>query len=170
MKITTKTPTKSVLPLLNDERVQQILDAVKPYPLECPVLDMTLGEFAECSSEAYVAELLKEPLAFKAFGRVKELKIELEQVQKYLEKSEIKPTADEQNAAAGVEFPSGIERMVIDAIRWGLCNPKEGEDMADAAERVRLTTWILFQKDKAASAAFERRMQAIYTAKSKTKK
>lgn len=169
MKITTKTPTNSVLPLLNDERVQQIMDVVKPYPLDTPVLELTIGEFAEACEEAYIAKLLKEPLAFKAFGRVKELKIELEQVQKYLETLEIKPSADEQNAAAGIDFPSGIERMVIDCIRWGLCNPNEGEDMADAAERVKLATWILFQKDKAASALFERRMTAKMTAKNKKK-
>lgn len=168
MRITRKTLTREILPLLTPERVERILEAVNPYPLEKPVLAMTIGEFIACSEESYVNELLSEPLAYKAFGRVKQLRYELTMVGDYLRRYEVPPTAEEKAAAAGIDFPTAGERMVLDCIRWGLVNPKEGEDMVDAAERVRLTTWLIGAKDKAASAQFERRMQARLTKKKRT--
>ena len=161
MKITKKTLTKAVLPLLTPERVEYIVQNIPTYPLEKQVLNMTVGEFLECCQPEYTERLLAEPLAYKAFGRVAQLRKELAQVQAFIKKFDIPMSADEKAASAGIEWVDASVRMCLDAIRWGIVNPSEGEEMLEAAERVKLTTWLATMQDNACKAQFERNMAKI---------
>lgn len=169
MKITRTTKTKSILPLLNPERVEYIVQNIPPYPLDRQVLNMSLGEFLEVCQPEYMERLLAEPLAYKAFGRVAQLRKELQQVQNFLKKFDMPMSADEKAASSGIEWVDASVRMCIDAIKWGIVNPTAGEDMLEAAERVKLTTWLAAMQDNACKAMFERNMAKIREKQMKVK-
>lgn len=169
MKITKNTKTKAVMPLLTAERVEFIVQNIPTYPLEKQVLNMTVGEFLEACSPEFTAHLLEEPLAYKAFGRVAQLRKELAQVQGYIKRFDVSMSADEKSAAQGIEWVDAGVRMCLDCIRWGLVNPNEGEDMLDAAERVKLTTWIAGMQDAANKAQYERNMGTLREKQMKAK-
>lgn len=159
-----------VLPLLTEERAEYLLANVPPYPLETPVLQMTLGEYFVATTEGFTERLLKEKRAYKAFGRLRQLKSELETLGKWLKRFDVPMSADEQAAAASVEFPSAEQRMVLDVIRWGLVVPREGEDILDAAERVKLSAWLLAHQEHVCNALFERNLSKIREKQSKVRR
>lgn len=93
-----------VLPLLTEERAEYLLANVPPYPLETPVLQMTLGEYFVATTEGFTERLLKEKRAYKAFGRLRQLKSELESLGKWLKRFDVPMSADEQAAAANAIY------------------------------------------------------------------
>ena len=159
-----------VLPLLTQERAEYLVANIPPYPLETPVLSMTLGEYFTATTEEYTDKLLREKRAYKAFGRVRQLKAELEALSKWLKKYDVPMSADEQAATTNIEFPSAEQRMVLDVIRWGLVVPREGEDILDAAERVKLSAWLLAHQEHACNALFERNLSKIREKQSKVRR
>ena len=155
MKIDRHTRTKRVLPLLSEERLQIILDQVPAVPLKKAVLEMTVGEFIEATDENYVASLLTERRALKAFGRVKQYRQEMKAVYDYLSRYETSTTSEERRAANGIDFPSAQETMLMECVEFYHLRS------TDEAQRLPLSDYLLMKKYKGANALFQRRHQEI---------
>lgn len=157
MKITKRTLTRDILPLLTQDTLKELLEKVPAVPLKKPVLSMTIGEFSEIveDEELYIANILKTRKALKAFGMLKQFKQEMEALGKFFKQFEIKRTPEEEAAGKGVLFPSFIQRVLIDCVKWfGLHSTKE-------AEKVKLSDYLTFWQDEAANMLYQRNFQKL---------
>ncbi len=166
MKITKKTLTKDILPLLTQDTLKELLEKVPAVPLEKPLLSMTVGEFGEIveDEDAFVAKLLKHRKALKAFGMLKQYQQEMEALAKFFKMYEIKKSQEENNAAKGVVFPNLGQRMLIDCVRWFHLNNTE------EAEKVKVSEWLTIWQDEASAALYQRNYMNIMDAKNKVKR
>ena len=166
MKITRKTLTRDILPLLTQETLKELLEKVPAVPLKKPVLSMTIGEFSEIveDEEQYIANILKTRKALKAFGLLKQYKQEMEALAKFFKMYEIKRSPEEEAAAKGVLFPSFIQRILIDCVNWFHLRSTE------EAEKVKLSEWLTFWMDEASSALYQRNFQKLLEQKHNTKR
>lgn len=166
MKITKRTKTRDVLPLLTQDTLKELLEKVPAIPLKKPLLSMTVGEFGEIieDEETYIAKLLKHRKALKAFGRLKQYKQEIEAISKFFKLYDVRRTADESNAAVGIKFPNLGQRMLIDCVKWFHLNSME------EAEKVKLSAWLTMWQDEAANALYQRNYTKILEQKSKAKR
>ena len=165
MKITKRTKTKDILPLLTQDTLKELLEKVPAMPLKKPLLFLTVGEFSEIieDEEIYIAKLLKHRKALKAFGLLKQYKVEMESLAKFFKMYEIKRTQEEEAATKGVVFPNLAQRMLVDVVKWfGLHSTKE-------AEKVKLSEWLTFWMDEAANMLYQRNYQKILEQKHKSK-
>ena len=166
MKITNRTKTSEVLPLLNEERLEQLLEIV-PEINDKSVLSMTVGEFASLidDGENFVSEYLsKEHRALKAFGTIKSWRRQIKELSDFLKKFEIKRTADEDEAARTVLFPSFGMKMMLTCTRYfHLKSLKE-------AESVPVNEWLAIFQEEASNALFQYRFNKILENKQKSKK
>ena len=165
MKITKRTKTKDVLPLLTQDTLKELLEKVPAVPLGKPLITLTVGEFGEMveDEETYIGKLLKHRKALKAFGRLKQYKQEIEAISKFFKLYDIRRTADESNAAIGIKFPNLGQRMLIDCVKWFHLNSME------EAEKVKLSAWLTMWQDEAANALYQRNYSKILEQKHKSK-
>lgn len=161
MLITRRTKTKEILPFLNDSTIQQILDAVDEVPLEKPLLEMTIAEFAETMEEDYVLSFLKEKYLWKAFGKIKSLKRQTEEITKFLNMNNIKPSKDQESAAIGVVFPDMVEQMLIRVTEFFHLRS------FDEAENVKLSNYLLIHQKDSSEAKFKHQWDRLIEMKSK---
>lgn len=166
IRITHKTKTKDILPLLNAESIERLLDAVPEYPLETAVLSMKIRQFAEIltDEEAFITQTLKEKRALVAFGRLKSYKRQIEEFTNFLKLYDIKRTAEENAASKGIVFPNMSQRMMSDCVRY--FHLKSFEE----AEGCTVSDWLMVFQEDAANALYQRRIHEIYEKKSKQKK
>lgn len=165
MRIDKHTKTKRILPLLTKETLEDLLAKVPAMPLRKPLLQMTVGEFADILEDEtqYIANILAARKAFKAFGRLKQFRIELEQIQKFMKLYDHTPSQEEKAAEKGVRFPSFGQRMLIDCVKFfGLHSFKE-------AEKVPLSEWLTVFQSEASSVLYQRNYQRIMEQKQKLK-
>ena len=167
MQITKRTRLKELLPLLTDkERLDSVLDGIEEYPLKKDVISMNIGEFSEIvlDEEAWVKKMFRpNERAYKALGRVKNYKRQMEQLMNWIKKFNIKQTADEKQAAIGVDFPDFISRMLITVTEFfKLSSFKE-------AEKVPLADYLLILQDQSSSIQYQRNYQKIIDLKNKSK-
>ena len=165
MRITRKTLTKDILPLLTQATLKELLEKVPAVPLKKPVLAMSIGEFGEMveDEETYIGKLLKHRKALKAFGMLKQYKQEIEAISKFFKLYDVRRTADESNAAIGIKFPNFGQRMLIDCVKWFHLNSME------EAEKVKLSAWLTMWQDEAANALYQRNYSKILEQKHKSK-
>lgn len=166
MRITNKTLTRDVIPLLTQETLRELLEKVPAMPLKKPVLAMTVGEFGEIvdDEDAFVAKLLKHRKALKAFGLLKQYRQEMEALSKFFKLYDTKKTQEETAAAKGIVFPNLAQRMLIDCVRWFHLNSTE------EAEKVKLSEWLTLWQDEAANVLYQRQYMNIMDAKNKAKR
>ena len=166
MKITKRTKTKDILPLLTQDTLKELLEKVPAMPLKKPLLAMTVGEFGEIveDEDAFVAKLLKHRKALKAFGMLKQYKKEMEALSKFFKMYEIKKSQEETAAAKGITFPNLGQRMIIDCVKWFHLQSTE------AAEKVKLSDWLTFWMDEAANMLYQRNYQKILEQKNQAKR
>lgn len=167
MLITKKTKTKHLLPLLNtQEKIDQVIEAMEPYPLKKEVLSMTIGEFSHVvlEEQEFIKELLSEKLAYKAFGRIKSFRIQMEQLSKWMKKLEVKQSQDEKAASIGVDFPDLIQRMLITVTKFFHLKS------FDEAEKCSLSDYLLIFMDQASDVKFQRNYQKLLEMRQKVKK
>ena len=165
MQINKHTKTKNVLPLLTKETLEDLLAKVPAVPLRKPLLKMTVGEFADILEDEtqYIANILGCRRALKAFGRLKQSRTELEQIQKFMKLYDHQPTQEEKAAENGVVFPSFGQRMLIDCVKFfGLKSFKE-------AEKTPLSKWLTIFQSEASSVLYQRNYQRIMEQKQKLK-
>lgn len=166
MRITNKTLTRDILPLLTQATLKELLEKVPAIPLKKSVLAMTVGEFGEIveDEDAFVAKLLKHRKALKAFGLLKQYKQEMEALAKFFKLYEYHKTQEENAAAKGITFPNLGQRMIIDCVKWFHLQSTE------AAEKVKLSDWLTFWMDEASSSLYQRNYSKILEQKSKAKR
>lgn len=168
MKITHRTRVKDILPLLTEKRMERLLRDIPEYPLNKPILSMTIGEFAEIlmDEQAYILTLLNpRERAWKAFGRLKSFKRQMEEISKIFEKMQVKHTAIEKQAMIGVDFVPFIGNLLLTAVRvFHLHSMKE-------AESIPLSDIIIVMQDNFSSLQYQRNYSRIMEDqyKSKTK-
>lgn len=163
MLITKKTKTKDVIPFLNEENFEKILKAVDEYPLEKPLLEMTIGEFIEALEEGYAMKYMEEKYVYKAFGKLKSYKNQMEMISKYLQLNDIEPSADQKAAANGVHFLTFEEGMLYKAAEF--FNLKSFEE----AENVKLSNYMLIHKKESSEAKFQHNWNKIIETRNKAK-
>lgn len=165
MKITKRTKTRDVLPLLTQDTLKELLEKVPAVPLDKPLITLTVGEFGEMveDEETYIGKLLKHHKALKAFGKLKQYKQEIEAISKFFKLYDVRRTADESNAAVGIKFPNLGQRMLIDCVKWFHLNSME------EAEKVKLSAWLTMWQDEAANALYQRNYSKILEQKHKSK-
>lgn len=158
MLITKKTKTKDILPLLTKkELLDELLDKVPPVPLKKPIISMTIKEFSNIilDEEAYINKLLSKRRALTAFGMIKTYRSEMQGLSSWLKKHEIAQTAEEKQAAADVDFPSMIERMLITVTKFFNLSSM------DKAEKRYVNEYLLILKDQTADVKYQRNYQSI---------
>lgn len=165
MQINKHTKTKSVLPLLTKETLEDLLAKVPAVPLRKPLLQMTVGEFADILEDEtlYIANILNCRRALKAFGRLKQFRTELEQIQKFMKMYDHTPSQEEKAAEKGVRFPSFGQRILIDCVRFfGLKSFKE-------AEKTPVSEWLTIFQSEASAVLYQRNYNKIMENKQKLK-
>lgn len=164
MKITRRTRVKEVLPLLNEEKMKYLLENIPEYPLNKPILAMTIGEFSEIllDEQTYIQTFMSpKEHAYKAFGRLRTFKREMEEVQKWIQKFEIKPSADEKQAAIGIDFPNFITKILITVVQFfGLHSFKE-------AEAIPLADYLVILQEQSSQIKYQRQYSKIIEMKNK---
>lgn len=164
MKITRRTKVKEVLPLLNEEKMKYLLENIPEYPLNKPILAMTIGEFSEIllDEQTYIQTFMSpKEHAYKAFGRLRTFKREMEEVQKWIQKFEIKPSADEKQAAIGIDFPNFITKILITVVQFfGLHSFKE-------AEAIPLADYLVILQEQSSQIKYQRQYSKIIEMKNK---
>lgn len=164
MLITKRTKTRDVLPFVTDKEVMdRILDAVEEVPLDKSLIEMTIAEFAETMEEGYMASLLNEKYAWKAFGKIKSFKRQTEEIGKFLKMNELKPSKDQESAAIGVVFPSFEEQMLLTVCEYFHLRS------FDEAENVKMSNYMLIQQKQSADAKFQHQYNKIIELRSKAK-
>ncbi len=161
MKVTRHTRMRNLLPLLNEERVKQLLAAIPAKPLDKPLMRMTCGEFIGALDEDYAMHFFKERRAFDAFGKYRQFLDEMEGITAYLKRYEVETNADEKAAARGVDFPTMQERILLDCVRaYSLHSTAE-------AEALPVADWLIVVKNEGSAALYQRRLNKINEAKMK---
>lgn len=115
MRIDKNTKTEEILPLLNYERVEQILKEVPAHPLKKKVIAMTVGEYVQALEPSFAMQFLKKKRAFKAFGMLKEYRKEMEEIGHLFEINSVQPTPEDRAALRGVVLPSVSEGLLLEA-------------------------------------------------------
>ena len=158
MKITRRTRVKDILFLLTEKRMEYLLDNIQEYPLDKSILSMTIGEFAEIllDEQAYVMKILSpRERAYKAFGRLRTFKREMQDVSNFMKRYEIKQTEDEKRAAVGVDFPDFIAKILITVTQFfNLHSFKE-------AEQIPLADYLIILQEQSSSIRYQRNYSKI---------
>lgn len=164
MKITHRTRVKDILPLLTEKRMEYMLDNIQEYPLDRPILSMTIGEFAEIlmDEQAYMMKILNpRERAYIAFGQLKSFKRQMEEISAWMKKYEIKQSAEEKQASIGVEFPDFIAKMLITVVQFfNLHSFKE-------AESIPLSDYLVILQDQSSAIKYQRNYSKLIEQKSK---
>lgn len=162
MLITRRTRTRDVLPFVTDkETMDRIIGAVDEVPLDKPLIEMTIAEFAETTDEDYVLRFLNEKYAWKAFGKLKSLKKQTEDITKFLQMNEVKPSKDQEQAAIGVVFPDFVQQMLLTVTEYFHLSS------FDEAEKVKMSNYMLIQQKQSAEAKFKHQWDRLIEMKSK---
>lgn len=168
MQITKRTRLKELLPLLaSKERIESVLDQIDEYPLKKDVLSMTIGEFSEIvlEEEKFIAAIMRpNERAYIALGRLKNYRRQMKQLLDWIKKFNVKQSADEKQAAIGIDFPDMMSRMLLTVTEYfHLKSFKEAED-------VPLADWLLIFQDQATSIKYQRNYSRLMEMKNRAKK
>lgn len=166
IKITKRTKTKNILPLLNESSFNRLLDAVPEYPLETSIFSMRIRQFAEIleNETEFISMLLKHKRILVAVGRVKQYKKEVESLSKFLKMYDYKQTYEEKQASHGIVYPSMAQRMLTDCVRFFCLKSFE------EAEEKTVSDWLTVFQSDAANALYQRKLHEEFEKKMKKKK
>lgn len=166
IQITYKTKTKDILPLLNAENIERLLEVMPEQPLETAIFSMKIKQFADIleDEEMFISQILKEKRALIAFGRLKTYKKQIEQFANFLKMYDFKKTSEETAASKGIVFPNLSQRMMSDCVRY--FHLKSFTE----AENCTISDWLTVFQEDAANALYQRRMHEIFEKKNKTNK
>lgn len=167
MKITWRTKTKDILPLLTKERLDELFEKIPEVEYKS-IIAMTISEFGELimDEEQYVYEnIIKKNKRFlAAFGKIKHLKGQLDGLNNFIGKYNNRQLSQEEKAAQkGILYPSFIQRVLLDLVEF--FSLKSFDD----AEKMKLSDWLLVYQNKAAESLYNYNYQRILEQKSKMK-
>ena len=166
MKITRKTRTKDILPLLTKERLDEVLAQVPEVPLGKPLLSMSIREFGEIVSdeEGFLLSLVKRNRrALRFLGRLKAYRREMDALNKFIKRFDVEQSTEEKAAGKGVLFPNFPQRMLLTCCKFfGLKSFKE-------AGKCSVGEYLTIFQDEASSIVYQRKYNKIIEAKYKAK-
>lgn len=164
MVITKKTRVKDITLLIPKNRLQEFINSFPPYPLDKPILSMSVGEFCNLiiDEDSFLDSIIRpRERAYIAFGRLHQYSLEMKNLSDYLKRFEIHLSQEEKAAGKGIDFPETPERIILDCVKaYHLHSTKEAEDLP-------ITDWILILKDNVATAKYSRNYSKILEQKSK---
>lgn len=161
MRITSRTRTRDILPLLTEARAKELAERVPCVPLAKPLLKMSVGEFIEATTETFALRFFREKRALRAFGMYREYLSQLKQITAYIGRYDVERTPKEQAAAEGIAFPSLGERILVECVKhYGLHSTAE-------AERLPLADWLLMVKADGSAAQYQQRLAKMQAAENK---
>lgn len=167
MKITYRTLIKDLLPFIDKESFEIILEKVDPQPLECSLLNMSIAEYSELieDTERYIETniLHNETTVWLGFGRLKQLRIELDELDKWLKKFKVPTSKDEKQAAIGIEFPDNTANMLITVTEFFHL-----KSFAEA-EQVKLCDYLLIYQHQQTQQLFQHNYNRLKEMQAKTK-
>lgn len=126
---------------------------------------MTVGEYVEALDPEYAERVLECRRAFRAFGRLKQFRKEMEDVAKWLEAHAIPAEAADRAAMQGVDFPTAREAILLEVRdTFGLPRLDAAGWFANrlgvyGAADIPLAEYLLALKGKVAGAKYERNRQ-----------
>lgn len=166
MKITNKSLTRLVLPLLDEDKMRQVMDAVDEVPLKKPITECTVGEYIEMLAPDYCERFFREKYAVIAFGKMKRFEREMTKIGEMLKKWEVKSSDDELAAMRGILFPTPSERLLLDVVDvfhlTAMERPKGLRGLfIRAAVDVPLCEYLIHLKSANASAKYQRQYNSI---------
>lgn len=166
MKITHKTKTADILPLLDDNNVKGFLSQIPAHPLEKSIMSMSILEFSEilADEEAFIKKILDHKRALVAFGRLRSYKEQIEDISKFMKLYDYKKSAEEEQAAKGIVFPDFSMRMLADCVKFFNLHS------FDEAEKVKVSEWLAIFQFSASEALFQYRFSKIIEDKTKSNK
>lgn len=166
IRITKRTKTSEILPMLNEDSFNRLLEAVPEHPLKNSVFSMKIRQFAEIleNETEFITLLLKQKRALVAFGMVKKYKAEVESLAKFLKMYDYQQTNEEKQASHGIVYPSMAQRMLTDCVRF--FNLKS----FDEAEEKTVSDWLTVFQTDAATALYQRKLHEAFEKKMKKKK
>ena len=156
MKITKKTKTGELLPVLKADDLDTILCKVIASTKSRNVLNMKIGEYIIFTNYGLERELLSQKKALKFLSLLKSYREQLEGIANYIKSISPSESEDERRASVGVKFPTFEERMLLDVQKELHLTSME------QAEQVPLSTWLLLLKDKCANVNFQKNLNALY--------
>ena len=163
MLITKKTKTNDLVPFLNEERFNMVLDAVEEYPLPKDLICMTIGEFIETLEDGYAMRFLDEKYVYKAFGKLKSFKNQMEGINKFFEMNDVEASEDHKKASNGVNFLTFEENMLYKVAEFFHLKS------FDEAEKVKLSNYMLIHKKESSEVKFQHNWNKIIEMKNKMK-
>lgn len=163
MRITRRTRTRDILPLLNGERLEELLKSVPRVQFSKKrVVEMSIAEFAEVSDEGYVLKIIAgEKRALQMLGKVKDYREQMSELGKFIEKHRVEQGKDEKLAAQGVDFPGTIARMLMSVTQFFHLHS------FDEAEKISVSAYLMIMQSEAADAQYQRNYNRIINQKSK---
>lgn len=166
MKITKWTKLKKVLPLVNAGNIERLVEMVPEHP-SINLFGMTIAKFAEIvdnEQEWIMTNIFqRERYALNAFGKLKSLKKQMEQLSNFINRYDIPATQEEKNAKNGIAFPTFIQSILCDLVEYF------GLNSFEEAERYKLSDWLMIFQKRASQSLFEYRYNKNIELKNKAK-
>lgn len=153
MKIDKHTKFKKIAPLITDENLEDVLQQAICKPLAVPVVEMSIAEFASVTSGEYEREIMKQKYAFEVLGQMKQLRKEVADLNRLVERLTPPETIEEKAAKNGVIFPDLPTRMVLDIL-----DRFPAIKSFDEAEQHSVAEWLVIFKARCASENYQRNL------------
>lgn len=167
MRITYRTKTKDILPLLTKERVDDLMEKIPVVPYK-QIIGMTIAEFGELMMDEtdyiYRNIIRKNKRFLDCFGKIKDLKTQLDGLNNFIGKYNRQLTNEEKQAQRGIMYPTFIQRVLLDIVDYFHLKS------FDEAEKKTVADWLLVYQNKAAESLYNYNYQRILDAKSKRNK
>lgn len=156
MKITPKTPTAAILPLLTDDTLTDLLGKVEGNKASRAAWEMTIGEFGRVVDGSFISDIAaEEPLALQWLRKVKAVLDSMESLAKYIEAIAVKQTPEEVAAAKGITPTPLAVRMAIDCVGWFHLR-----SLAEA-EECKVGDWLVMYEDNCKAQQVQRNLNQI---------
>lgn len=166
MRITKRTKTAALLPLLTKEKLDELLEKVEQVPLEKTLMSMTISEFDGVINDEdnFLLSLINDnPVALVFLGKLKSFRTQIDGLNSFFKRLEVKMSPEETAATKGVMFPDIIQKMLLTCCSF--FHLKSFEE----AESCKVSDYMLIYQNEAASAQYQRNYQKIMEQKQKNK-
>lgn len=165
MKITNKTKTADILPLLDENNIKDFLSQIPSYPLEKSIMSMSIKQFSDIltDEETFIKKLLSHKRALVAFGKLKSYKEQIDGIGKFMKLYDYKRSQDEEQATNGVVFPDFSIRMLSDCVKFFHLKS------FDEAESCKVSDWLTIFQIEASNTLFQHNYNKIVEDKHKRK-
>lgn len=166
IKLTKRTKTRDILPVLSKEQLEDFMSKVPEVPLRKSILNMKIRQFGKIvdDEEAFINKLLSKRRLFKALGLLKSYKRQMNELTKFIKMYEVKQTQEEKAASNGIIFPDLVSHMLLTLTKfYHLKSMKQ-------AEKMTVSEYLIVFQEEASGLLYQRKYSEIMQAKNKQPK